>query len=307
MPWEWSTNVNVMRKGKLARARPEESLDEVEMFEGSENPLVMRQVYAHTFHCKFKLQQFPFDTQACSIDMVLSHDDQNMGELVPSILEMTEDTDLTLFMVKRWVLGYKLIGNAKDGLKMRVVLKRKIMNQLLTTYLPSLLLIVITFATTFFKPFYFEAALGVNLTTMLVMTTIFIGEMQMLPMTAYVKMIDVWLVFCQLVPFTEVLLLTGMEYFRNSNNDQNAAADTSDENANSVKVVWIKALGENIFKEYVTINSKFKFFRKEGIAFGGGLIHCCIHCNCDFILHCRGLKFGFLVIFFLNFETLFLQ
>ena len=71
----------------------------------------------------------------------------------------------------------------------------------------------------------------------------------MLPMTAYVKMIDVWLVFCQLVPFSEVLLLTGMEYFRNSNNDQNAAADTSDENANSVKVVWIKALGENILKE----------------------------------------------------------
>ena len=43
-----------------------------------------------------------------------------------------------------------------------------------------------------------SAALGVNLTPTLVMTTIFIGEMQMLPMTAYVKMIDVWLVFYHL-------------------------------------------------------------------------------------------------------------
>ena len=43
---------------------------------------------------------------------------------------------------------------------------------MMTTYFPSLLLIAITFATTFFKPFFFEAALSVNLTTMLVMTTI---------------------------------------------------------------------------------------------------------------------------------------
>ena len=39
-----------MKKGKLKRALPDESVDEVEMFEGSENPLMMKQVYAHTFH-----------------------------------------------------------------------------------------------------------------------------------------------------------------------------------------------------------------------------------------------------------------
>ena len=48
------------------------------------------------------------------------------------------------------------------------------MNEFLTTYLPTVLLILITYATTFFKPFYFEAALTVNLTVMLVMTTLFI-------------------------------------------------------------------------------------------------------------------------------------
>ena len=39
-----------MKTGKLKRALPDESVDEVEMFEGSENPLMMKQVYAHTFH-----------------------------------------------------------------------------------------------------------------------------------------------------------------------------------------------------------------------------------------------------------------
>ena len=97
---------------------------------------------------------------------------------------------------------------------MTIVLKRKIMNEMMTTYLPSILLMLITYATTFFKPYFFEAALSVNLTTMLVMTTIFMTVMQMLPATAYVKMVDIFLIFGQLYPFAEVVLLTIMEYKR---------------------------------------------------------------------------------------------
>ena len=90
----------------------------------------------------------------------------------------------------------------------------------MTTYLPSVLLMTITFATTFFKSFFFEAALSVNLTTMLMMTTIFLSKMESLPATANIKMIDIWLIFCQLVPLTEVLLLTAMEYFREDEKEQ---------------------------------------------------------------------------------------
>ena len=97
---------------------------------------------------------------------------------------------------------------------MTVVLKRKITSEMMTTYFPSLLLTAITFATTFFKPFFFEAALSVNLTTMLVMTTIFISKMEGLPPTSDIKMIDIWLILCQMVPFAEVILLTAMEYNR---------------------------------------------------------------------------------------------
>ena len=97
---------------------------------------------------------------------------------------------------------------------MFIVMKRKITSEMMTTYFPSLLLTAITFATTFFKPFFFEAALSVNLTTMLVMTTIFISKMEGLPPTSDIKMIDIWLILCQMVPFAEVILLTAMEYNR---------------------------------------------------------------------------------------------
>ena len=53
---------------------------------------------------------------------------------------------------------------------------------------------------------------------MLVMTTIFISKMESLPPTSDIKMIDIWLVLCQMVPFAEVVLLTAMEYNREDEN-----------------------------------------------------------------------------------------
>ena len=100
-------------------------------------------------------------------------------------------------------------------------MKRKMIGEIMTTYLPSTLSVAITFATTFFKPFFFEAALSVNLTTMLVMTTIFISKMEGLPSTSDIKMIDIWLVLCQMVPFAEVVLLTAREYHRDDEQVRN--------------------------------------------------------------------------------------
>ena len=62
-----------------------------------------------------------------------------------------------------------------------------------------------------------------NLTTMLVMTTIFISKMDGLPPTSAIKMIDIWLIMCQLVPFCEVVLLTAIEY--NDGGEQGAKGE----------------------------------------------------------------------------------
>ena len=67
-----------------------------------------------------------------------------------------------------------IIDDKDDGVSMEIIFKRRLTNELLTTYLPTFLLLGITYSTTFFKSFYFEAALTVNLTVMLVITTLFI-------------------------------------------------------------------------------------------------------------------------------------
>ena len=181
-----------------------EEADEREIFKGSENRLTLNQTYTHEFQCVYDLEMYPFDKQECSINMTTTGLDRAMMELFPKKLLMEQASDMTLYNMVEWTLTYRNENVKKEGIWMTIVLRRKIMSEMLTTYLPSALLMMITFATTFFKPFFFEAALSVNLTNMLVMTTIFISVMEKLPLTSYPKMIDYWLIFCQLVPFVEV-------------------------------------------------------------------------------------------------------
>ena len=94
---------------------------------------------------------------------------------------------------------------------MAMKLKRKVVTELVTTYFPTILLLLITFTTIFFDKDLFGDAIAVNLTIMLVMTTIFTSKIEELPPTSDMKMIDIWLIFCLVVPFLEVLLRTAIE------------------------------------------------------------------------------------------------
>ena len=98
---------------------------------------------------------------------------------------------------------------------MKIAFKRRITNAILTIYLPTFLLLSIVYTTNFFKDFFFEAIVTVNLTALLVLTTLFISVSGTLPTTSYVKMVDVWLIFSQAIPFMEVLLHTWMDTKKN--------------------------------------------------------------------------------------------
>merc|ERR1711874_618998 len=61
------------------------------------------------------------------------------------------------------------------------------------------------------------AIVSVNLTAMLVLTTIFLGVSGDLPTTSYVKYVEIWLLFCLFVPFIYVLLHIYIDSLRDEN------------------------------------------------------------------------------------------
>ena len=44
-----------------------EEVDEIEIFSGIENTLIMQQTYTHTFQCIYQLTKYPFDTQVSNM------------------------------------------------------------------------------------------------------------------------------------------------------------------------------------------------------------------------------------------------
>ena len=113
-----------------------------------------------------------------------------------------DDKDLTMFTITNLNLAHEKDANM---VYMTLQLQRKVATELLTTYLPTILLLLISFTTIFFDRELFGDATQVNLTIMLVMTTIFTSKIMELPPTSDMKMIEIWLIFCQLVPFAEVI------------------------------------------------------------------------------------------------------
>ena len=135
----------------------------------------------------------------------------NMLSLPRRFMELSlEDKELTTFTMTDLVLRNDANGNM---VYMALKLKRKVATELLTTYLPTILLLLISFTTIFFDRELFGDATQVNLTIMLVMTTIFTSKIEELPPTSDMKMIDIWLIFCLVVPFTAVILKTAIECF----------------------------------------------------------------------------------------------
>ncbi|CAL4120969.1 unnamed protein product, partial [Meganyctiphanes norvegica] len=67
---------------------------------------------------------------------------------------------------------------------------------MISTIIPTILLTTIGYATLYIKTSLIQVRLVVSLTTMLVMYTLFSQTAQVLPRTSYVKMVDIWFLFC---------------------------------------------------------------------------------------------------------------
>jgi hypothetical protein len=67
-------------------------------------------------------------------------------------------------------------------------------------------LLVVTEITLFFKTDQLQSSIALTLTVMLVMYTMYQSIIETMTRTAYLKLIDYWLLFCLLVPFLTFMI-----------------------------------------------------------------------------------------------------
>jgi hypothetical protein len=152
-----------------------------------------------------------------------------LGNLYNVTLEemVPKDTGLELFVINTLKLERR--EEKEGGVRMVLVMERKSSREMLTTYVPSTMLMAITFATIFFE---FSDAVAALMTIILVMQGIFTSKIETLPPSSDIKMLDIWLIGCFIYPFIEMILRTIIEKLKN---DENQVAGNKKETAADVK------------------------------------------------------------------------
>ena len=175
-----------------------DTLHETYIYKGSENYLDFYREYFMVFKCVYDLHNYPFDTQYCTIDLKLSRFNKNFVKLIPAVAENKGPDKLDQFAITE----VKIEANQDNNLvQCKITLKRKPMYFIATTFMPTVCILFMALVTLFIDQSHFEATIMVALTAMLVMYTLFQSVAISLPTTAYLKLLDYWLIFGLIMPF----------------------------------------------------------------------------------------------------------
>ena len=183
------------------------------LYDGDKNPIIYERLDNIKFDCFYQLAWYPFDTQRC--EAVLGQADTSTDYVEQIVGNFTYDgpRDLTMYFIKRTQMK-KMKRNRRPVLLVEIVIGRRLLSFILTTILPTLFLNIIGHMANYFKEFFFEGIISLNVTVMLVLTTMFINVSNNLPKTAYLKMIDTWLLFNLFKPFVDIIMQTYIETLR---------------------------------------------------------------------------------------------
>ena len=188
------------------------------LYKGLENPIRYERYYSLILECEYQLQWYPFDSQLCYLDLEPREDLLNFVLLHPDKFLYKGPLLLMTYEVKS-IKMKKLFGH-ESSVQVEILIRRRLLSIILTTFVPTLLLNIIGHVSNFFKKFFFEAIISLNVTVLLVLTTMFISVSNNLPKTAYIKLIDVWLIFNLLKPFVDILVQTYIETLRQEEDER---------------------------------------------------------------------------------------
>ena len=174
----------VVRKEGEGYENDIKDLDAAELYYGEDNPFVYDRVYSIELECDFNLRSYPFDTQECFIELGVPFALKHKVELEGKHIFYNGSTDLPQYEVK------KTLVETDDGKAYFVViLKRKFAYHLVSVYIPSLSLLLVSLVTLHISIEHFEANIMVHLTAMLVMYTLFQAISISLPKVLFRKTI----------------------------------------------------------------------------------------------------------------------
>ena len=120
------------------------------VYNGHDTEIMTSNTYSIPFICEFHMAVYPFDTQKCSLIFTADQAKSNVSLKVKSVI-YSGPVDLSQYFVKETVMSNFEISAEMKGLKVDLIFGRRILSSLLTTYLPTILICIVSFSTNYFK------------------------------------------------------------------------------------------------------------------------------------------------------------
>ena len=187
MMWKpWFENINMEDRDKCRQAEQSEiikvipnldfnstrnSLTEFTnalLFHGSENIIHQDWTWTCEYICKFNYFWYPFDTQNCPMIINITG---KMVSIKGKEIKYTGPTDLGKYYFKHIEYCHVDI-HGRSGLFIDFTIERPILNKLITVFLPTAMLILISQVSTSFSRTFMDLVIEVNTTLLLVLTTL---------------------------------------------------------------------------------------------------------------------------------------
>ncbi|XP_058884989.1 glycine receptor subunit alpha-2 isoform X6 [Acipenser ruthenus] len=219
--------------------------------------------------CPMDLKNFPMDVQTCA--MQLESFGYTMNDLIfewldESPVQVADGLTLPQFILKdEKELGYctKHYNTGKfTCIEVKFHLERQMGYYLIQMYIPSLLIVILSWVSFWINMDAAPARVALGITTVLTMTTQSSGSRASLPKVSYVKAIDIWMAVCLLFVFAALLEYAGVNFvsrqhkeflrLRKRQRRQNKALGIGNESIESVRCM--NGLQSKASSTYGTLN-----------------------------------------------------
>ncbi|XP_046354097.1 gamma-aminobutyric acid receptor subunit beta-like [Haliotis cracherodii] len=175
--------------------------------------------FTTTLACMMDLHNYPLDQQKCSVEIEsygYAEADVDLRWLNErDAVSGVDNVDLPQFSIVDYstvVWVERLLTGNYTRLSLHFNLQRNIGYFIFQTYLPSILIVMLSWVSFWINHEATSARVALGITTVLTMTTINNGVRSSLPRISYVKAIDIYLVMCFVFVFAALLEYAAVNY-----------------------------------------------------------------------------------------------
>ncbi|KAK0412669.1 hypothetical protein QR680_006344 [Steinernema hermaphroditum] len=184
-----------------------------------------------TLSCMMDLQRFPMDKQECPlviqsyayIENILNltwHEEPPNFPIGSNTEIKLNDMVITNTRTEKCSGPYPMFRGHGNWSCIRafIVMKRLVLFHIIQTYIPTGMLVSISWMSFWLDPRASPARISLTITSLLTLTTMSNGARQDLPQVSYIKALDIWLTFSQALIFLVLLEYSFVSYYMTKRN-----------------------------------------------------------------------------------------